>query len=350
MHSETLSRIVHDHGHEPASQPAERRSRWVLGLTIATMGLELAAGWMTGSLALLADGWHMATHAGVIALSVLAYWFARTRAASGEYTFGTGKVHALAGYTSALALGGVAAWMVVEAVERLRAPVPVRYDEALLVAAIGLAVNLASIRLLASADGRPHGHGHGHGQAPRPAHGHGHDHGAPHGHGHGTSEPGGDAGGSELPDRHDGDHNLRGIYLHVLADALTSVLAIAALLAGRQLGWAFLDPAIAALGGALILRWAGGLVRDSSRALLDATPSAALERRVRAELEAIDDVRVADLHLWQMGPGRRGGIVSLVTSTPRDTEHYRARILGVVPLAHLTVEIYRCPHEGGDCA
>ncbi len=288
--------LVHDH--------AERRTRWVVGLTLVMMVAELIAGAVSGSMALLADGAHMATHAGALALALVAYWYARTRARSEAYSFGTGKVNALAGYTSGVILGVVAIWMIVESSLRLAEHPDVAFGEALPVAAVGLVVNVISMVLLRG----EHHHDD-----------HDHDH---HDHHH--------------------DHNLRAAYMHMLADALTSVLAIVALLAGRYAGWWFLDPAMGIVGGVLVIRWAIGLCRDASRLLLDTVPSRALADKIAKRLEAIDDVRVADLHLWEIAPGKQGCIVSLVTAEPRDVEFYRGSILEEVAVAHLTVEVHRC--------
>ncbi len=338
----TMTTAVHDprehaHHHDFAVgvERGERRTRWVVALTLAMMVAELVVGALSGSMALLADGAHMATHAGALLLALFAYWYARTRAGSDAFTFGTGKVYALAGFASGLLLAVVSVWMMVESVLRLVERPAVSFDEALPVAVLGLAVNLVTVVLLGGHDHGHAGHGHGHGE-----HGHEHDeHEHEHEHEHDAHE--------HAHDKVEGhrDHNLRAAYLHVVADALTSVLAIIALVAGRQLGWWFLDPAMGILGGLLIIRWSWGLCRDASRQLLDAVPSHALARRITTSLEGVDDVRVVDLHLWEIGPGRQGCIVSLVTGAPRDTAYYRGIILGEAGLAHLTVEVHRC----GDC-
>jgi cation diffusion facilitator family transporter len=311
----------HAHHHDAAASAAgraERRTRVVVVLTILMMIAELVVGWITGSLALTADGWHMGTHAGALGLAVLAYWYARTRAANDAFTFGTGKVYALAGYTSGIALAAVAIWMGIEGVIRLTERPVIDFADALPVAVIGLVVNLACALLL--------------GGGSKPEAEHGHDHGHAHGHAHGH------------------DHNLKAAYVHVLADALTSVLAIAALILGQTMGWWFLDPAMGLVGGAVILVWAVGLCRASSRQLLDVVPDVEHERAVRSRLEQIDDVRVADLHVWELGPGQRSCIVSLVTSTPRDVDYYKQAILAAVPVAHLTIEIHRCTRGHGPLA
>jgi cation diffusion facilitator family transporter len=310
MHATSLPDLKNDHGTalQPESRHHENRTRWVIALTGAMMIVELVVGQFTGSMALTADGWHMATHVGALGLSALAYWFARTRAGHRTFTFGTGKVYALAGYTSAVGLALVALLMGFESVSRLVNPVSIEFREALPVAVTGLVVNVISAFLLDH---------DGHHEADPRAH----------------------------------DHNLRAAYFHVLADALTSVLAIAALLAGRYLNWSFLDPAMGIVGGVVILKWSWGLCRGAASQLLDACPSQEDEDRLRAELEAIDDVCVADLHVWQMAPGRRGCIVALVTSEPRDSDYYRERLRGVADLSHVTVEVHHCrdghEHAGG---
>ncbi len=284
----------HDHHHDPL-RGNERRTWWVVGLTAATMVVELVAGWLTGSMALLADGWHMASHAGALGLAGVAYWYARTRAHQERFTFGTGKVYALAGFASAIALALVALLMMVESVRRLVVPLEVRFDEALPVAVIGLVVNLLSAWLL-GADHGDHGHAHG-------------------------------------------DHNLRAAYLHVVADALTSVLAIAALLAGQYLQWTKLDPIMGLVGGAIILRWAWGLVRGAGGNLLDVVPKGGHASEVREALESGGATRVVDLRLWQVAPSAYACVAIVETSEPGALSVLRARVEAKVPLAHLVIEV-----------
>ncbi len=334
MHGELLPELKNEHDTGSAHQ-GEARMRAVVFLTAAMMIVELIVGAITGSMALLSDGWHMATHVGALGLSAAAYWFARLHAGRRTFTFGPGKVYALAGYTSGMALALVALPVAFESFSRLVHPVNVRFAEALPIAVVGLIVNLVSARLL-DADQFPDAHGHGHGDDHGHAHGseaapsraplmagHGHAHG---GHGHGAHT----------------DHNLRAAYMHVLADALTSVLAIIALVGGRYLSLPFLDPLMGIVASAVVLHWSWGLCRGAGRTLLDASASVDDEDRLRSALETIDDVRVADLHLWEMGPGRRGCIVSVFTSEPREADFYRERMRSVLPLSHLTVEVHRC--------
>jgi cation diffusion facilitator family transporter len=291
---------------EMTSTRAERRTRWVVGLTATMMIAELIVGTMTKSLSLVADGWHMATHAGALGLAAIAYWYARTRANTGTFSFGTGKVYALTGFTNAVVLLLVALAMMTEGVSRLFHPELVRFAEALPVAVIGFLVNILSFVLL----------------HPGGEHSHDHDHAHPHDHG-----------------GHDHDVNLKAAYLHVAADALTSLTAIGALLGGRYFGWVWLDPAMAILGSVVILKWGVGLIRQSTRQLLDVTPNPEVEKTIREKLDALGDAEIRDLHVWEMEPGRRGCIVSILTSNPRPLEDYRTAILQAGPIEHLTVEI-----------
>lgn len=288
-----------------------RRTLAVVALTAVMMVGEIIAGWLTGSMALLADGFHMATHAGALGVAALAYAFARRHARDPRFTFGTGKVGDLAGFSSALLLGVVALGIAVESVLRLLEPRPVVFGTAIIVAVVGLAVNLVSAVLLG------HGHHHGHDH-----HGHGHHHHGEH-HSHG-------------PLAGQGDNNLRAAYLHVLADALTSVLAIVALVAGRTLGWVWLDPAMGIVGAVVIARWSWVLLRDSALVLLDASDPA-LEEEVREHVEAAGDARITDLHLWRVGPEAHAAIVSVTGSVDVETVH--ARLHPVHELAHVTVEV-----------
>lgn len=270
------------------------------------MVVEIVAGWLTNSMALLADGWHMGTHVVALGIAASAYWYARRHAADPRFAFGTWKVGVLAGFASAIVLGLVAVFMVYESVVRVLNPVPIRYGDAILVAVIGLAVNLLSARLLHGHDGH-HDHGHGHG----------------HGHAHG------------------GDLNLRAAYLHVLADALTSVLAIIALLGGQFAGWDFLDPVMGIVGAVVISVWAWGLVRQTSRVLLDREMDAPVVQEIRAALDGGDAV-IVDLHVWRVGPGTFACIVGLVAADPLPPDEYSCRVQVHEELVHVTVEVHRC--------
>lgn len=277
-----------------------KRTMWVVWLTAATMVVEIAAGWMTGSMALLADGFHMATHAGALAVAAAAYGYAKRHARNPRYTFGTGKVGDLSGFASALLLGVTALFIAVESGMRLFQRIDVAFGEATLVAVVGLIINIISALLL----GHDHSHDHGHD-----------DHGHDHKHGH-------------------ADNNLRAAYVHVLTDALTSVLAIGALLAGRYLGWWWMDPAVGLLGAAVIARWAWGLMKDTAAILLD-TAEPALMARVRAQVEA-EGATIRDLHVWRIGPHAHAAIISLAPGA--DAPKVRARVHALPRMEHVTVE------------
>jgi cation diffusion facilitator family transporter len=311
MHHNHASEHEHQHvflgdGHDAH----EKRTRYVVALTAAMMVVEIAAGWTTGSMALLADGLHMATHAGALGVAAMAYAFARRHANDPRFTFGTGKVGDLAGFASALVLAIIALGIGVQSVQRLFAPAHIAYVEATWIAVLGLAANLASAWLLRG----NHHHGQAHGHA------HGHDH-----HGH----------------AHEQDNNLRSAYFHVLADALTSVLAIGALLAGRFLGWSWMDAAMGIVGAAVIARWSWGLLRDTGAVLVDAAGNASLEAEIREAIED-GDARITDLHVWQVGPGKYAAIVSLVAGDPLSPAAYADKVRVHDELVHVTVEVHRC--------
>lgn len=298
---------AHDHIYLSASHDANtRRTLWVVGLTAVTMVGEIVAGYLTGSMALLADGFHMATHAGALTVAAVAYVYARKHAHDRRYSFGTGKVGDLAGFASALVLGMVSLGIAFESIVRLFQPQAVAFTEATIVAVIGLIVNLVSALLL--------GHGHDHGHHSHDHHHHDHAH---HGHAH---------------EGH--DNNLRAAYVHVLADALTSILAIAALLAGRFAGWWWLDPLMGVVGAVVIARWAWSLVKDTSGVLLDKGDTH-LEDEIRDCVET-DGTAIADLHVWRIGPAAWAAIVS--TTGPADGATIRARLSPVHEIRHLTVE------------
>jgi cation diffusion facilitator family transporter len=320
---------------------------------------ELVVGRMTRSMALTADGWHMGTHVGALGLTLAAYWYARTQAANDAFSFGTGKVYSLAGYTSGVLLALVAVWMAVEGIERLAAHAKMTdsgYDEALVVAALGFVVNLISATLL----GHSHSYGSGHHHHGHDHDDHHHDHGDHHldhddhhDHDHGDHdhhdhhddhdhEPAGHAQPSARPQPGTVDFNLRAAYIHILADALTSLGALGALALGKFAGLWYFDPAMGLIGGAVILAWSFSLCRQASRQLLDVVSSPQHEALVRSKLEAIDDVRVADLHVWELGPGRRSCVVSIVTARPRGLDAYRSAVLEALDIAHLTIEVHEC--------
>jgi cation diffusion facilitator family transporter len=320
-HSHDLRPFAHSHDFADAGQARrEQALLWVTLLTLATMVAELATGWWTGSLALTADGWHMGTHALALGGAVLAYRLSR-RASRGHgsfarFAFGGWKIEVLVAYTSGLVLMAVALWLVVEAVQTLQAPRAVDYQEALVVAFIGLAVNLASIGLLHR----------GHDNAAQGAHhDHDHDHGGDHDHAH-----------------HHHDHNFSAAYLHVLADALTSLLAIVALAGGLWWGLAWLDPAVALLGAALIGHWSWQMLGRTARALVDATADPGIEEQIRARIEADGDAKLCDLHVWQVGAQAWCAALSVVADRPQPAAEYRQRLAPLHTLRHVTVEVHGC--------
>lgn len=314
---------THDHrflgqGHEQS----ERRARLAAIVTTVFMVVEIAAGFVFGSMALLADGIHMATHVGALGLAAGAYWLARRHAGDSRFTFGSGKFGDLAAFASAIVLGVAGLGVAVESVERLLSPVAVDYRDALLVAGIGLCVNLICAFIL--------GGGHSHG------HDHDHDHHHDHSHDHHAHES--------------VDHNMRAAYVHVLADAATSLLALAALTMGLLYGVRWLDPLVGIIGAGVIGSWAYGLVRDSGLVLLDAEADPALSRDIRAMIETELGARVADLHLWRLGPGHQGLIVSLVSPDATTAETVKAALRSRHPdLSHVTVEVAVCA-VCADCA
>ena len=338
MATHDLAAHVH-HEDEEHNRSGERRTRWVVMLTAVMMVSELVIAHFTRSVALQADGWHMGTHVLALGLTLVAYWYARTRANHDTFSFGTGKIYALAGYTSGVFLAGVACYMAYEGGYQLIHHEPVQYGEALVVACVGLVVNLTSVKLL--------GHQHHYGDH---GHEHSHDHGNGHDHAHGEHEHGHHHEKKAKPEAGTLDFNLRAAYIHILADAMTSVLAIGALSAGKWGGIWYFDPLMGFIGGAVIVWWAISLCKQAARQLLDVVSSPTCEGVVRKQLETIDDVRVADLHVWDLGPGRRSCIVSLVTSTPRDIDFYRSAVLRALDVAHLTIEVHRCalPHAEAD--
>jgi cation diffusion facilitator family transporter len=307
MHSHSIDQWTHDHvflGSRHARH--ERRTWFVVGLTSIMMVGEIAVGWISGSMALLADGWHMATHAAALGIAALAYLFARRQAGNSRFTFGTGKFGDLAAFASAIILAMIAIQIAWESVVRLIHPVPIAYGEAIAVAVLGLGVNLVSAWLLRD----DHDHHHGH------AHGHGHHH---------------------------HDNNLRAAYIHVVADAATSILAIAALVVAMASQWVWADPAVGIVSSLVIGSWAIGLIRASGAVLLDVNADENLETVIRNRLETKGD-RVTDLHLWQVGPGHRAAVISLISDHPLSPATYKRRLGGLRGLSHITIEVETCPH------
>jgi len=313
MHTTDLSAWKHSHDFTDDTSSAEKRTHKVIALTAFMMIVEIAAGTLYHSMALLADGWHMSTHVAAFVLTALAYAISRRNAKNPQFTFGTGKVGVLGGFTSAIILSGIAVLMAIESVHRLITPVPIHFRQAIVIAVIGLAVNILSAWILKD---DPHHHHHGHNHA------HDHSHGA-----------------------HHHDLNMRAAYLHVLADAFTSVLAITALTLGYFFAWVWLDPIMGLVGTIVIVSWAYTLLRDTSSILLDRIPpDTDLPVVIREGLESDGDSKITDLHIWQVGAGKFAAIISLVAHHPRTPDEYRAALKIHEELVHVTVEVHRC-HE-----
>ena len=307
----------------------ERRTWGVVLLTAFMMIAEIVGGTLFGSIAVVADGWHMATHVAALAIAGLAYVFARRHAADARFSLGTGKFGELAAFSSAIILGMIALGVAYESILRLAHPVVIHFQEAIPIAALGLCVNLASAWLLR---GEHHGHGHAH------DHGHNHDHDRDHHHAHADH----DHSRQPRSPRHD-DINLRAAYVHVLADALTSILAIVGLAMAWAFGWLFMDPLVGLVGSAVIASWSFGLLRAAGRVLLDTVPDADLERRIRGLMELNGD-RVCDLHVWQVGPGHIAVMASVVSEAPQAPAVYKDRLAGLAGLSHVTVEVHAYPN------
>ncbi|NKF20964.1 CDF family Co(II)/Ni(II) efflux transporter DmeF [Solimonas marina] len=312
--------MTHSHAFNDGNPLAERRTAWATTLTAVMMVIEITGGWLSNSMALLADGWHMSSHTLALGLALFAYMMARRFAHDRRFAFGTWKMEVLGGYTSAILLLLVAATMAWESIARLLAPTAIHYDEAIAIAIVGLAVNLGCAALL-------HG-GHAH-------HHHGHDHGR---------------GGHHHHDRHDhhdhahADLNLRAAYLHVVADAATSVLAIVALLGGRWFGAAWLDPMMGIVGAVLVAVWAAGLLRSTSKVLLDAEMDAPVVDEIREVLAASQPpVALQDLHVWRVAQHKYACIVGVESGDSRAPDDYRQALSVHEELVHITVEINRPP-------
>jgi len=320
MHTRSIEPWRHHHAFLGARHDRNESRTWLVVLiTAAMMVAEIIGGTLYGSMALVADGWHMATHAAALAIAAFAYRFARRHAHDAQFSFGTGKVGELAGFSSAIVLAMIAAFIGYESVVRLFAPVPISFHEAVAIAVLGLGVNLLCAWLLRDADHHHHGHDH-------------HDHEHHHGHHHHS--------------HHHRDYNLRAAYVHVLADALTSVLAIAALLTAWAYGWLWMDAAVGLIGAVVIALWSLNLIRSSGAVLLDMVPDHHLHAEIRKRLE-VDDDRVSDLHLWRVGPGHTAVIASVVTHDPQSPATYKARLDDLALLSHVTVEVHACPDREG---
>jgi cation diffusion facilitator family transporter len=308
MHAHSIDDWRHEHIFLGADHARNERRSWsVVTLCGAMMAAEIIGGWLTGSMALIADGLHMSTHAGALVIAACAYAYARRHARDERFAFGTGKLGELAAFSSAIVLAMIALLISYESVGRLLHPVAIAFGQAIPIAALGLCVNLVSAWLLRDDHDHDHGHGHDHGH-----HHHGHD-----------------------------DLNLRAAYVHVLADAAVSVLALVGLSAGLLLGWVWMDPVMGIVGALVIANWSWGLLRAAGAVLLDMRPEG-LAQEIRARLEAGDD-RIADLHIWRVGPGHHAALVSLVSDRPEPPQAYKARLAGLAGLSHLTVEVQSCP-------
>ena len=306
MPSDDLSRYQHSHDFARNRAVAERNTRRVIALTAVMMAVEIFFGWRLHSMALLADGWHMGTHVAAFLLTAVAYVLARRHQHNRDFTFGTGKIDVLGGFASAIILGLVALYMGVESVGRFFSPLSIHFSESLGIAVVGLGVNLLSALLLKDGHG---GHAHA-----GPGHGHGHHH---------------------------EDLNLKAAYIHVLADAFTSILAIAALAGGKYLGWVWLDPFMGLVGGAVVAQWSWSLLRQTGLILLDHESDAELRREIFEAVESDGDAKITDLHLWQIGLGQFSAIVAIAARAPLTPEDYRQRLRQHEELAHVTIEINR---------
>jgi cation diffusion facilitator family transporter len=309
MHIHTLQKWKHRHRYNIEDGRGERNTRRVIVLTLSMMIIEITAGYLFGSMALLADGWHMGTHAVALGITAFAYYYARKHSDNPNYSFGTGKVGVLGGFTSAVVLGVIALLIGVESIQRLISPLPIRFNEAIAVAFVGLAVNVISAFLLQEK------HAHHYKQQV-------HDH-----------------------DQKFRDHNLRAAYFHVLADALTSVLAIIALFTGKAFGWVWMDPIMGIVGALIISRWSYGLLVDTGKVLLDRDVNPEAVEEIRAIIEADSDNRVADLHVWRVGSHHLSAIVSIVTHFPKSPDHYKKLLADYDEIAHVTVEVNPCDSD-----
>jgi cation diffusion facilitator family transporter len=316
MHTHSIDDFRHSHVFLGDAHERNERKTWVvIGICAAVMVAEITGGFWFGSVALIADGLHMSTHAGALLIAALAYTYSIRYADDVRLAFGTGKLGDLAAFTSAIALAMIALLIGYESVDRLISPVPIAFNQAIPIAVVGLCINLLSAFLLRD----DHDHHHR-------AHDHPHD---DHGHAHGSS------------DVHR-DHNLRAAFVHVTADAAVSVLVIVGLVAGRQFGWVWIDPLMGLVATVVILSWSWTLIRSAGAVLLDVCPDPALARRIASRLEQGSD-RVSDLHLWRLGPGHLAAVISIVTHEPHAPDHYKKRLGGLTGLSHVTVEVVPCP-------
>lgn len=332
MHTHSLKKWIHSHAFgQDAVRVGEKRTVVVVVITVVTMVVEIAAGYIFGSMALLADGLHMGSHASALAISAFAYYFTRKHAHDARFNFGTGKVNTLAAFASAVLLGVFALIMGVESIGRFVHPVTISFNQAILVAVLGLAVNVVSLVILGG-----HGHSHTEGEAR--------EHDEEHVHAHDEHEHGGHRRHElvQCEPEHRRDLNLGSAYLHVLADALTSVLAIGALLSGKYLGQTWLDPAMGIVGAVMVTAWSAKLLRLSARVLLDMEVPDSVRASLRESVEANPDDRVSDLHVWAVGPGIYAAEIAVVSAAPRPPDYYKGLLHCDVGLVHITVEVHPC--------
>src|ERR1700736_4009846 len=314
MHRVDDSRFRHSHNFVHDFSESERRTRIVIAITGVMMVVEIVAGLLSHSMALLADGWHMSTHVTAFLITAIAYYFTRRHSSNAQFSFGTGKIGVLGGFASAVVLSVVAFLMAGETVHRLFVPLEIHFNEAIGIACIALSVNLICAFLLKE-DHHHHSHDH-HGQDRH--HHHSHDH----------------------------DLNLRAAYLHVLADAFTTFLAIIALTSGKFFGWSWLDPVVGLVGSGVVFSWAYGLLRDTSGILLDRTPAKSdLPSEIRHTVESDGDSIVTDLHVWQVGVGKFAAIVSIVAHEAKTSDAYRELLRKHEELVHVTIETQRCRED-----
>ena len=328
MHNQRIEIWKHNHMFNLDKKGNEIRTRIVVVITFVAMFVEIAVGWLTNSMALYADGWHMGTHAFALGISVLAYYLARKYARDDQFTFGTWKIEILGAYSSAIVLGLVGILMIFTSVQRLINPLTIQLNEAIIVTIAGLIINIICALILNSGGGHSHAHygedDHGH------EHEHEHDHG--HDHGHGTDE------------KHE-DLNFKTAYMHVLTDALTSVLAIFALFGAKFFGFIWLDPFMGVVGAVLIIRWAYLLLKDTSNILLDRQTSKSLNELILEKLESDGDTRVSDLHVWKVEQNRYSCIVSLVSGKDITVDEFKDRLKDIQQLVHVTVEANPCQYN-----
>jgi cation diffusion facilitator family transporter len=318
MHASTIDDFRHEHVFLGASHERNERRTWlVIGLCGAMMAAEIGGGALFNSMALIADGLHMSTHAGALLIAALAYTFARRHARDERFSFGTGKFGELAAFSSAIVLAMIALLIGYESIVRLLHPVRIALNQAIPIAFLGLGVNLLSAWLLRD----DHDHHHGH------SHDHDHEHDHEHDHAH---------------DRHQRDLNLRAAYVHVMADAAVSVLAIVGLTSAKLFGFVWMDPVMGIVGALVIANWSFGLVRAAGAVLLDMQPDSGLAHAIEHRLEDGSD-RISDLHLWRVGPGHNAAVVSLVSDHPQAPEAYKAKLAGLRGLSHVTIEVQACP-------